>query len=104
MWYTHTHTHTQSGILFSPKNEILPNEAIWMDLEIITVSEVSQRKTYIMWYHLYVESNKNDTKELVYKTETDFKTSLMVTIVEIVGRKNWEDGNNIYTPMYKRDD
>ena len=43
-----------------------------MDLEIITVSEVNQRKTNIIWYHLYVESNlKNDTNELTYKTETD---------------------------------
>ena len=30
---------------------------------------------------------KNDTKELIYKTETnvDFKANLMVTIVEIFG-------------------
>ena len=26
-----------------------------MDLEIIIVSEVSQRKTNTIWYHLYVE-------------------------------------------------
>ena len=24
-----------------------------------------------MWYHDYVKYNKNDTKELIYKTETD---------------------------------
>ena len=30
--------------------------AIWMDLEIIILSEVSQTKTNIIWYHLYVES------------------------------------------------
>ena len=28
----------------------------WMDLEIIILSEVSQTKTDIIWYHLYVES------------------------------------------------
>ena len=34
-----------------------------MDLEIIVLSEVSQtRKVAIVRYHLYVESNKNDTK------------------------------------------
>ena len=27
-----------------------------MDLEIIILSEVSQTKTNITWYHLYVES------------------------------------------------
>ena len=29
---------------------------MWMDLQIITLSEVRQRKTNIIWYHLYVES------------------------------------------------
>ena len=31
----------------------------------------SQRKTNIIWHHLYVEFKKNDTNELIYKTETD---------------------------------
>ena len=49
---------------------------------------------------------KNDTKELIYKTETnvDFKANLMVTIVEIFGGGNWEVGNNIHTLQYKIDD
>ena len=29
-----------------------------MDLEIIILSEESQTKTNIIWYHLYVESKK----------------------------------------------
>ena len=37
-------------------------------------NEVSQRKTNIISYHLYVESLKNDTNELIYKTETDSQT------------------------------
>ena len=38
------------------KNEIVPFAAIWMDLEIIILSEAkSERKTDII-YHLYVES------------------------------------------------
>ena len=40
------------------KNEIIPFAATWMDLEIIIVSEVSQRKANIISYHLYVESKK----------------------------------------------
>ena len=35
--------------------------ATWMDLEIITLSEVSQRQ--ISWYHSYMEYNSlKDTK------------------------------------------
>ena len=48
------------------KNEIMPFAATWMNLDIIILSDVSQTKT--MWYHLYVESKKNDRKELIYRT------------------------------------
>ena len=62
-----------NGILLSHKNEIMPFSATWMDPEIITPRDVSQRKTNIIWYHLYVESQKNDTNELIYKIQTHKK-------------------------------
>ena len=40
------------------------------DLEIIILRKVTQRKTDIIWYHLYMESNKNDTKELIKQKQT----------------------------------
>ena len=40
MWYTYT-----VEILVIKKNEILPLVATWMDLEIIILSEISQKKT-----------------------------------------------------------
>ena len=54
----------------------MPFSETWMDLEIIILSEVSQRKTNIIWYHLYAESKKKkkDTFEIIYKTETDSHT------------------------------
>ena len=55
------------------KNEIMPFAATWMDLDIIILSEVSQTKTNTI-YHLYVKSKKNDTNELIYKTEIDSQT------------------------------
>ena len=51
MRYIHTRDY-YSAI----KNEMMPFAATWMDLGIIVLSEVSQRKTNITWYHLYVES------------------------------------------------
>ena len=51
------------------KNEIMPFAATWTDLEIIILSEVSQ--TEKDKYHMI---KKNDTNELIYKTETDSQT------------------------------
>ena len=57
------------------KNKIMPFAAIWVDLEIITLSEVRQRKTNI-WYHSYVESiSLNDINELICKPERDLQIS-----------------------------
>ena len=50
------------------KNEIFPFTTC-VNLEIITLNEI-QTKTNIIWYHLYVESEKNNTSEIIYKTET----------------------------------
>ena len=48
---------TYDRILLShKKNEITSFTATGIDLEIIILSEVSQRKTNSIWYHLYVES------------------------------------------------
>ena len=51
----------------------MPFEAAWMDLEIIIKSEVSQKKTNII-YHLYVKSKNKNTNESIYKIETDSQT------------------------------
>ena len=72
MW----HIYTMEYYSAMKKNEIMPFAATWMDLEIIILSEVSQKeKTNTIWYHLYVESKKNDINELIYKTKTDSQTS-----------------------------
>ena len=54
-WIKETsHTHT-NGILLSHKNEIMPFVAIWLNLEIIILSEVSPTKKDKLYY-LYVEN------------------------------------------------
>ena len=60
--------HICHGILLSHKKERMPFVATWMGLEMIIVNKV--RKTNSIWHHLYAES-KNDTNELIYKTEID---------------------------------
>ena len=49
MFYTHTHTHTHTLEYYSAiKNEIIPFAATWMDPDIITLSEISQKDKYHM--------------------------------------------------------
>ena len=47
------------------RNKIMPFAAPWVGLEMLILSEVSQRRTSIIRYHIYMESNKNDTNELM---------------------------------------
>ena len=42
--YTHTYTHTMEYYSAIKKSEIMPSAATWMDLKIIILSEVSQKK------------------------------------------------------------
>ena len=53
------------------KNKIMPFTAIWMDLEIVILSEVSQTQKDKYHISLICGILKNDTNELIYKTETD---------------------------------
>ena len=54
MW----HIYTMEYYSAIKRNEIELFAATWMQLEMIILSEVRQRKTNIIWYHLYVESKK----------------------------------------------
>ena len=57
------------------KTEIMPFEATWMDLEIIILNKVSHigKNEYrmILLLHGFL---KNDTNELIYRTEIDLWT------------------------------
>ena len=54
MWYIYTMEYYS----LIKNNELMSSTTTWMDLEIITLCKVSQTKTNIIWYHLYVESFK----------------------------------------------
>ena len=54
MWYIYTVEYYSA----LKKDEIMPCEAPWMELESVTLSEVSQRRRNILRHPLYVESKK----------------------------------------------
>ena len=71
VWYIYTMEYYST----IKTNEIIPFGATWMDLEIIILSEVSQteKNKYHMTF-LICGIQKNDTNELIYKTEIDSQT------------------------------
>ena len=71
-------------------NETMPFAATWMDLEITILSEVRERQisydiTY-MW-----DLKKNDTNELIYKTEADSQTQ-KTNLWLPKGKRGWRGG------------
>ena len=76
MWYIYSTEY----YLAIRKNEIMPFAATWMDLEIIILGAVSQRKK-ILCDIIYIWNLKYDTNELIYETErhTDIENKLTVT-------------------------
>ena len=55
------------------KNDIMPFAASWMDLEIIIVNEVNQAEND-KYNVTYMWNLKNDTNELISKTERNPQT------------------------------
>ena len=53
------------------KSEIIIFAATWMDLEIIILSEVSERRQISYDITQVWNLKKNDTNELIYETEMD---------------------------------
>ena len=56
------------------KNKIVPFAATWMGLEIIILSEVSQKKRQIPYDGTDMWHLKYDTNECIYETETESGT------------------------------
>ena len=55
------------------RNETMPLLATRIDLEIVILSEVRQRRRNFVLYHSCMES-ENNTNGLIYKIETDSQT------------------------------
>ena len=92
--------YTVKHYLAIKKNEIIPSAAMWMDLEIIRLSQVKSEKHKCRMTSLSRGTKKN-TNELTYKIESERK--------QIYGyQRGWgaginqELGTNRYTRIYIR--
>ena len=56
MWYNYAMEYYSDV----KKNEILPFAMMWMELESIMLSKISQRKTNTIGFHSYVEFKKQN--------------------------------------------
>ena len=56
------------------KSEITPFAATWMDLEVIKLSKVNQKKTQILYDIAYMWNLKYNTNQHIYETKTDSQT------------------------------
>ena len=73
MWYVYTMEYYSA----TKKNEVMLFAAAQMDLEIIILSEVSQKekdKYHMLSLTCRILKKKNDTNEPMYRTEIDPKT------------------------------
>ena len=70
MWYI----YTKEYYLAIKKKEVMALAATWIDLDIVILSEVSQRKTNIIWYCLYVESKRKKRLKSTYFQNRDSHT------------------------------
>ena len=78
--YTHTMEY-YSAI----KRMTMPLAATWMDLEIIILSEISQRQIYIS----YMWDLKNNTDNLIYKAEIDSQAQKKKLKTAKEGSRQW---------------
>ena len=70
MWYIYTMEYYS----VIKKDGMMPLTAAWIDLEIITLSEVRQWKTNTIWCHLNVESKKKRIQINLFAKQTDSQT------------------------------
>ena len=66
-----THTNTMKYYSATKQKEIMPFAPMWMDLEIITPSEISQKEKDKYCGITYMWDVKYDPNELICEIETD---------------------------------
>ena len=98
MWYIYTIEY-YSAI---KKNEILPFATTWVDLESIMLSEITQRKTYTVCYHLYVDLKKNKRMNITKQNRLRDTENKLVVASELRGQDRGKGLRGTdYNTMYK---
>ena len=64
------HIYTMEYYPATKKNEIMQFSAMWMDLEIVILSEVSQKEKDKLHMISHMWNLKYDTDELIYKMDS----------------------------------
>ena len=74
--------------------EILPFETTWTKLGDIKLSEINQRKSNTVWYHLYVKSKKKENQTQKQRAES--------WLPEAGELEKWRDSEkSVQTSSYK---
>ena len=96
MWYIYTMEYHS----IIKNKEIMTFVATWMDLEIVILSEIYQRKTNTIWYHLHVESFKMTQINLLTKQKQSHRYRRQTHGYQRGkvggGKINWEFGIDMY--------
>ena len=70
------------------KNEILPVATMWMELEGIILSEISQRKTNIIWPHSYEDFKTQHRSAQGEGSKNNIKTGRGTKHKRLLNREN----------------
>ena len=72
------------------ENVIMPSAAPWVDIDIVILSKVSQKKKWVVvWQHLYAESKRKWYKWMYLQNRNkDLEYELMVIRGEGWGKKD----------------
>ena len=97
MWYTHTHTHTME---YYSAIKVLPFAAMWMSLENIMLSEISQTEKdkycKLSLIHRILKNKQNESRL------TDTENKWVATRGEEGGGSKIDEGNKeVQTSSYK---
>ena len=67
----HKYISTMEYYSATKKNKIMSFAATWMELEILTLSEVSQKEKEKTMYHTHIWNLIYGANEPIYRTETN---------------------------------